>query len=89
MRRERHIHPEEIIRPDLLSEVVLAGERRGGGCQFVVYPVASAAVGGEFLIASRSLALEAGARNPRAFASKVTPDSPAEAVLQNLTYYLF
>lgn len=25
MRRERHIHPEEIMRPDLLSEVVLAG----------------------------------------------------------------
>jgi hypothetical protein len=25
MRRERHIHPEEIIKPDLLSEIVLAG----------------------------------------------------------------
>lgn len=25
MRRDRHIHPEEIMRPDLLSEVVLAG----------------------------------------------------------------
>jgi hypothetical protein len=25
MRRERHIHPEEIMKPDLLSEIVLAG----------------------------------------------------------------
>lgn len=25
MRRERHIHPEEIMSPDLLSEVVLTG----------------------------------------------------------------